>query len=126
MDKERAQVNSSIRLRYYIFEATLAGASIVAFAVLPSYLAGAVGSAAVIAVVLIERIAYRSVDTRPRGIVAVLYFVGAALLYVGSLLLAVTVAKEPGALWVALGSAGVVFVVFVGAAWVPNRATERD
>lgn len=121
MATESTRVSASARLPYYLVVAAIAGASIVAFAVMPTYLAGVVGLVAILTTALVDRIAHRSVDTRPEGAIAVCYFIFGALVYLTSLLLTATVAKNPDASWLAWSLGGLVFLVISIAAWVPNR-----
>ena len=116
---------ASTRLRYYLPVATVAAAAVVSFAALPSYLGGVVGFISVSTMSLIHRVSLKPVDTTPRRLRVTLYSALSAVVLAGSLVLAVTVARNLGALWVAWVMASLVFVVFSGTAWV-GEATRRE
>jgi hypothetical protein len=119
-DESRSFGRHSRRLWYHLWVGAVAGATIIVFAVLPLRLGGVAGFVTVVVLALVDRVARRRFDPKPRGWGAVAYFVFGGLIYAGSLGLAVTVAHDTDALWVAWLLAGLVFAVFVSAAWVPN------
>ena len=108
------------RLRYFLPLASVAGASVFAFAALPQQMGGLISLPTVLLLILIDRSTRRTIDARPRGTKAILYFVLTAIVYVGSLIVAVAIARDEP-LWVAGSLAVVVFVVVALGAWVPNR-----
>lgn len=110
--------------RYFVPLASVAGASTFAFAALPQQMGGLVSLLTVSLLIVIDQSTRRSIETRPRGTRAVLHLVLTGLVYVGSLILAVTLARGE-ALWVAGLLAVVVFLAVGLGAWVPNRGAPR-
>ena|ERR1700712_1003998 len=107
---------------YHCAVAFVAAAAVFAVSTLPLQLSGLVAFITVVAIGLIERIARRSFNTRPRrGLGSTLYFVVGALVFVGSLVLAATVAQRTDSDWWGWALGAIVFVTIAAGAWVPHR-----
>lgn len=116
---------SGIRLGYFIAVALVCGGAVAAFGTIPSSLGGVVALVTVAMMTVIDRLARRSFDPRPRGGAAVAHLVVSALTFVGSLGW-VIFAKRPDVLWPAWALAALVLVVVALGAWVPARSVAAE
>jgi len=107
---------------YHCAVALVAAATVIAVSLLPLQLSGLVALVTVVAIALIERTARKSFNTRPRrGLGAVLYFVFGVLVFVGSLVLAATVAQSADSRWLGWALGVVVFLALAAGALAPSR-----
>ena len=101
--------------------AAVAGAAVIAFAVLPQTIAGLALVAAAVLITLIDFFAHRfsaspfSTHLR-RGTIA--YLVVVVVVMTGALVLVWTVVRNGDALWLAWTVAGLLFLVVVSGAWI--------
>jgi FtsH-binding integral membrane protein len=108
----------ALRVWYFLPLGLLSAAAVFAFAMLPPQMGGVVSLVTIVSSMVIERRTRRYFDPRPRGAIAIAYFVFSGVVFVGSLVLVATVARGD-ALWLAGLLAGVVFVVVSAAIWMP-------
>ena len=116
-------------LWYYLAMGVVAGAAVIAFAVLPTQLAGLALVAAAVLIAPIDFLAHRfsaspfSTHLR-RG--AIIYLVVLCVVMAGALVLVWTVMRNGDALWLAWAVAGLLFLVVVSGAWiVEGRSTHK-
>jgi len=106
-------------LVFFIPLGLVGAGSVFAFAALPQQMGGLVSLVTVLLMVLIDRLAPGSINSRLRGAGGIVYFVCSGILYVGSLVLAVTVARDD-LLWLAALLAVLVFASLIAGAWIPD------
>ncbi|MFI7661221.1 hypothetical protein ACIBTW_20325 [Micromonospora parva] len=106
---------------YHAVTGLIAGAAIVATALLSRQVAGIFLVAAALVVGVISRIAAKSSGTRlpvSAGAAGIGYLVALTVVVIGSLIVAWSVIRPDGPDWLAWVLAAVVFVVTLGGAWV--------
>lgn len=111
---------------YYAITGVIAGAAVVATALLPQQIAGLFLVAAALFVGVTSRIAGKASGTRlpiPASAAGVGYLVALAVVVIGSLIVVWTVVRPGGPSWLAWMLAALVFVVALSGTWVAK--TER-
>ncbi|MFF1876958.1 hypothetical protein [Leifsonia sp. NPDC058230] len=128
-DKSTRVERPTARLLYFLALGVIAGAALIAFALLPQQIAVLAPVLAIVATLIVDRAARRSsvhpFTTRP-GRVAIVYFVVFGIVWLGGLLLVGAVARDGDSPWLPWILAGVVFVVTLIGTWIPEgRSTHR-
>lgn len=106
---------------YYATIGVIAGAAVVAAALLPQQIAGFLLAAAALLVGMTSRIAGKSSSIRlsiPASATGVGYLVALAVVVIGSLIVAWTVVRPGGPSWLAWTLGALVFVVALSGTWV--------
>jgi hypothetical protein len=106
---------------YYAITGAVAGAAVVAAALLPQQIAGPTLVAAALLGVVTSRIAGKASGTRlavPTSVAGVGYLVALAVVPIGSLIVVWTVVRPDGPSWLAWMLGVLVFVVVLSGTWV--------